>query len=296
MRRLFVFLSLTLVSAFIVACHGEVRGAIPSSMDREMKKQAKECDKGKLHACHNVAIALLSHEDTTQEQLDLSRRLLTDACTDGLGLSCRRLAEYAGDVADSPDETSEEVLHRSCAQGDRNACVDLASHRVEAGAYDAGLMELDALCQRNSTYACVELGRLLFQGPSEIRDVQQAIIVLNGPCGNGSPTACRLRAEAQISVADSAGDITRNIIKQLGEACLAADERACRHLAGLYAAGIGVEQDGEYAQSLLRRACDVPSPTNDCKTPIPAPVFDKPAQDDSAPDVPDVDNDRAPAP
>lgn len=263
-----------MIFALVVACHGEVRKALPSSIDRDIKKQAKECDKGKQHACHNVAIALQMSEDANEAQRELAIQLLTTACADGLGLSCRRLAEYSSEASDTSKETRSEVLHRSCVQGDRNACVDLASRQVERGEYDAGLLELDALCQTGSTYACIELGRLLFQGPEDIRDVEQAIIVLNGPCGNGSPVACRLRAEAQLSLAKAPEDITRNIIKQLGEACLAADERACRHLAGLYAAGLGVEQDAAYAESLLRRACDVPAPTEKCGTPIPPPTFD----------------------
>lgn len=296
MRRLSAFLSLALVSALLVACHGEVRKAVPSSMDRDMKKQAKECDEGKQHACHNVAIALQESEDSDTEQLELAIRLLTNACADGLGLSCRRLAEYSDDDSNNPDETSTAVLRRSCEQGDRNACVDLASRKVEAGEYDAGLLELDALCQYGSTYACVELGRLLFQGPDEIRDVEQAVVVLNSPCGNGSPVACRLRAEAQLSLAKSPEDVTPNIIKQLGEACLAADERACRHLAGLYSAGLAVEQDEAYAQSLLRRACDVPSPSKHCATPIPAPVFDTPELTDTPGSDANTENDDVPSP
>lgn len=274
MRRLSWFLPLALVCTLLMACHGDVRKALPSSIDSDIKKQAKECDKGVQHACHNVAIALQMSEDANEAHHELAIDLLTTACADGLGLSCRRLAEYSGEASSQSDETSTEVLHRSCAQGDRNACVDLASRLVERGEHDAGLLELDALCQKSSTYACIELGRLLFQGPEEIRYVEQAIVVLNGPCGSGSPVACRLRAEAQLSLANGPEDITRNIIKQLGEACLAADERACRHLAGLYAAGLGVEQDAAYAESLLRRACDVPAPTEQCATPIPPPTFD----------------------
>jgi len=258
-------------AAFFMGCHGEVRQTLSPSYAKDIKKQASSCDKGDLHACHNVAMAITFHSEATDEERALADVLFERACDGGLGLSCRQLAQR---IDDESTDTTAGILLRSCERGDRDACVQIAQRRIEAGEHQTGVLELNALCKKNSVHACIELGRLLFQGDPSIRNPEQAIAILNGPCGGGSPVACRLRSEAQLSIAQSAADITPNVIKQLGEACLAAEERACRILAGLYHAGIGVEHDPDYALALLRRACDTPAPSSDCNKIIDAPAFE----------------------
>lgn len=278
MRRVSLPLFFALLCTVFVACQGDVRRAVPSSFDREIKKQAKLCDNGDLHACHNVAIALEYHPDRSDEQHELAKELLERACAQDVDLSCRQLTELRGDAGD--DRESHALLLRTCERGNRDACVKLAQQRMEAGQHEAAILELNGLCKKRSIHACIELGRQLFQGDPSIQNAEQAISILNGPCGNGSPVACRLRSEAQLSIATSDEDITRNIVKQLGEACLAAEERACRILAGLYDAGVGVEKDPEYALSLLRRACDIPSPSSECNKIVDAPTLSSPTREE----------------
>lgn len=270
-RRFSTLFGCLFALAFLASCHGEVRQTLDASHSKATKKQATACDKGDLHACHNVAITIHQHGPASEEERTLATTLLTRACDGGLDLSCRQLVHYR-DANAQP--VRDELLLRSCERGDRDACVTLAQRRIDAGEHETGMLELNGLCKKNSIHACIELGRLLFQGDPSVRNPEQAIVILNAPCGGGSPVACRLRSEAQLSLAQSPADITPNIVKQLGEACLAAEERACRVLAGLYDAGVGVEKDPEYALSLLRRACDIPAPTPECNKIIEAPHFE----------------------
>lgn len=272
MRRVSILLFFALLCTVFTACQGEVRRAIPSDLDGDIKKQASACDKGDLHACHNVAVALMYHPEGTAEHKALARDLLQRACAEDVDLSCRQLTEMENDGDD--DDQRHAILLRTCERGDRDACVKLAQRRIEAGEHETAMLELNSLCKKRSIHACIELGRQLFQGDPSIRNPEQAISILNGPCGNGSPVACRLRSEAQLSIATTEADISTNIVKQLGEACLAAEERACRVLAGLYDAGVGVEKDPDYALSLLRRACDIPAPTSDCNKIVKAPALE----------------------
>lgn len=277
---------IVLLIALFIGCHGEVRQSLSKTYPKEIKQQATACDRGDLHACHNVAMAIEMRVDSEESERALARALFERACDEGLGLSCRQLAQRDESVDSG---AGEGILLRSCERGDRDACVHIAQRHIEAGAHETGIFELNTLCKKNSVHACIELGRLLFQGDPSIRNPQQAIVILNAPCGGGSPVACRLRSEAQLSIARHTRDITPNVVKQLGEACLAAEERACRILAGLYDAGVGVEHDPEYALALLRRACDTPAATPACNKIIDAPSFEGGGDTQDEPPLPSND-------
>lgn len=285
MRRLLSLALVVAASSALLACQGEVRRALPSGVDREVRAEAKLCENGDQIACHNVALTIEFHPGSTAAQKDFAQRLLVAACEDGVELSCRRLADQAREQGDDP-MAGEEILQRSCSRGDVDACVVLAFQRIEAGKLEQGLHELLTLCHEGSSRACVELGRHHLVGTSGTPNPTAAEEILSLPCAQGSPVACRLRAEAQLLRAQSPESISTQTISLLGEACLGADELACRRLSGLYHAGVGVEQDQEYAQTLLQRACALDYKTENCGVMTPAPTYDRDDDAEPTPDAP----------
>lgn len=271
--RFFRFIVLLFpLSWMLSGCHGEVRGALPSGMDSDTRKEAKQCDQGDQIACHNVALALEFYENAPPEQQELASQLLQRACENGLELSCRRLAHHAREAHQDP-MAGEHILRRACSSGDRDSCVILANNQIEAGMIDTGVQNLLALCHEQSSRACVELGRHYLEGVRGEVEPELAIGVLSIPCAQGSPIACRLRGEAMLSIASSPDAITTDTIALFGNACLGAEELACRRLAGLYHHGVGVEQDEDYARVLLRRACAIDFATDECDRMTPPPSF-----------------------
>lgn len=241
------------------------------------------CERGDLVACHNVALALDFDASSSDAQRELARSLYLRACDNGIALSCRRLADQAAAQPGASDDAGEAIMIAACARGDVDSCVHVASGRIERGLVDDGMGRLLDLCHQKSSRACMELGRHYLEGTSGHADPVMADRLLEGPCAQGSPVACRMRAEAQLAQATSADAILKETITIFGQACLGSDARACRRLAGLYHAGVGVDQDDRYAESLLKNACSF-ALTDDCATMIPAPTFAAPtvSNDDAA--------------
>lgn len=277
-----------LAATSLAGCKGEIARQLPSDASRETKSEAKLCEHGDLVACHNVAVALEFSTNPTVEQQELAHMLYLRACDNGVALSCRRLADRAASQPNAAPDAGEAILVGSCSRGDVDACVQVANGRIERGLFDDGMGRLLDLCHQRSSRACMELGRHYLEGTSGHTDFAMADRLLEGPCAQGSPVACRMRAEAQLAQATSADTIGRTTIVLLGEACLGSDVLACRRLAGLYHAGVGVEQDDTYAAALLKNACAF-GPTVDCDVMIPAPVFAP------APIAPSSDHDAADA-
>lgn len=276
MRRLLSYALLLLACSTLLACRGEVRRTLSSALDSDTRKEATQCDDGDQIACHNVAIAVQFNPDASETQSTLAQQLLLHACESGVELSCRRLADQLREEIGTA-LAGEPILRRSCSRGDIDACVILANQRIEAGDTETGLRDLLNLCHGNSSRACVELGRHYLLGTTGDPDPARAAELLSIPCAQGSPVACRLRAEAMILVAGSPDRITTDMIALLGNSCLGADELACRRLAGLYHHGIGVEQDQAYAQTLLQRSCALDFKSVNCGKMTPPPDFGTPA-------------------
>lgn len=268
-RAVLIFCAISLLTA----CKGPVRSHLPHGIDHDTKKLATQCDKGDRYACHNVAVSIQHHTHATAAQLAMAHEMLENACRQEVDLSCRRLA-YLAEGKEHHALAGAAYLDIACDRGDTDACIERASMDIRAGKTAIGFGRLTGLCEdKRSQHACMELGRRYAEGDGTEVDLEKAKTLLHAPCALGSPVACRMRAEVQLEGISSAEAITRDIIHQFGEACLADDERACRRLAGLYHAGVGVEKDPTYAASLLRRACEVQSATEACNTMLPPPIF-----------------------
>lgn len=292
MRALFSIFALCLAPLTLSGCHGELRKALPADADKETRLHATACDKGDFVACHNAAIAIVMHPDSSDDARDLAVATLQLACENAVELSCRWLADDARQRTGDP-MAGEHLLRSSCGRGDSDACILLAGRMLDAGRLSEGYDALFELCHGRVTRACIELGRHHLEGTHAAPDPVLAAELLSVPCAQGSPVACRMRALAMIEQAVSADDITTDIIGILGNACLGADELSCRILAGLYHEGVGVEQDQTYASTLLRRTCTLDIATEDCGVMIPAPTFDTPTSDAQPSD--DAASDDAPA-
>ncbi len=273
MNRFSFFFIFLCVLTCAVGCHGEVRRGLPSNADKETRALASQCDKGDLYSCHNVAVSIYLNKEATQDQQRMAHQLLEHACRTEVDLSCRMLSNLAQKEHHDP-LAGVSYLDIACNRGDTDACIERAIRDIQAGELQMGIGRLEGLCEdRKSPHACMELGRRYAEADGVPLDLAKAKHLVHAPCALGSPVACRMRAEIQLKMIDSANDITRDITYQLGEACLADDEPACRRLAGLYHDGVGVEKDPEYAQSLLRRACQVQGPSPQCHEMLPAPTF-----------------------
>lgn len=284
MRGLFSISALAIVALNLSACHGELRRALPADADREARRDATACDKGDLIACHNAALAIVMHPDASDEARDLAIGTLQLACENSVELSCRWLADDARTQTGDP-MAGEHLLRTSCGRGDTDACVLLAGRMLDAGHVSEGYDALFELCHAEVSRACIELGRHHLEGTHTAPNPALAANLLSVPCAQGSPVACRMRAIAMIAEANSADAITTDIIALLGNACLGADELACRILSGLYHDGVGVEQDQAYAKALLRRGCTLTLATEDCDVMIPPPTFDAPNSDTTPSDA-----------
>lgn len=260
------------LAVLLSGCSGEIARKLPSSASTQVRAEAKLCDRGDLMACHNVALEFDFGEIASESTRTLAKDLYTRACEGGMELSCRRLAELA--VVESGGDllAALPLLQRTCSSGDVDACCDIAEIKIETGRVQDGLSEYLELCHRNSSRACIELGRHTLIGTGGTPDPAGAASILDQHCVNGSPVACYWRAEAFLAQTTSAEDIGREITQLLGQACLGGESLACKRLGGLHLEGVGVERDEEYAQSLLRLACEH-SKAEDCNQPIAPPTW-----------------------
>lgn len=265
------------LAVLLAGCSGEISRKLPSSAGGQVRGDAKLCDRGDLTACHNVALEFDFGALASDEGRDFAKTLYTRACDGGMELSCRRLAEIA--VVESGGDllAALPLLQRTCASGDVDACSDIAEIKIETGRVQDGLSEYLELCHRNSSRACIELGRHTLIGTGGASDPAGAASILDQHCVNGSPVACYWRAEAFIAQTTSAEGIGREITQLLGQACLGGESLACKRLGGLHLEGAGVEKDEEYAQSLLRLACEH-SNAEDCSQPLPPPTWPQPEE------------------
>lgn len=283
--------SLTLLTlAFVVSltgCRGEIARALPTNASSQLRMDAKGCDKGDLLACHNVALEFDFGDAASDERRALAQTLYTRACDAGMTLSCRRLAHLHVEEAGGDVLAAMPMLLRTCSDGDVDACADIADIKIRTGSAQEGFAEYLDLCHRNSSRACIELGRHLLLGTAADPDPAAANAVLDVHCVNGSPVACHWKAEALLAMTGSADEIGREITHLLGQACLGGESFACRRLAGLHERGVGVERDTAYARSLLRMSCEHWE-TEDCGDPLDPPTWAAVPSPDATDETPEA--------
>lgn len=246
-----LFASLTALLA-LVGCKSELVASLPGEPSKEVRQQARLCEGGDQHGCHNLAVALEYGEGVGVDSARATA-LYERACEEGLDLSCRRIA--ASDMAGENNPRGEALLRQSCEAGSREACVDLAERSIAAGDVDVAYDRLLATCHEGSTGACMALGRHFVLGTFGEPDPTTAAQLFDQPCTQGLAEGCRRRAEALHTLQGAGAEPNREVVALYGQACISADGPACAALADLYTRGFGVEEDPDYAAELRVRAC-----------------------------------------
>jgi len=89
------------------------------------------------------------------------------ACKDGSGMACRLLAQgvHSGHLKAPPTYSWPDLMEKGCADGDADACLDLAGRLESQGTPDAALAErivnmYDKACGGGLLAGCLALGRM----------------------------------------------------------------------------------------------------------------------------------------
>lgn len=236
----------------LAGCKSELVASLPGEPSKEVRQQARLCEGGDQHGCHNLAVALEYGEGVGVDSAR-ANALYEQACEEGLDLSCRRIA--ANETAGQDSQRGETLLRQSCEAGSREACVDLAERWIAAGEVGAAYDRLLATCHEGSTAACMALGRHFVLGTFGEPDPTTAAQLFDQPCTQGLAEGCRRRAEALHTLQGADAAPSREIVALYGQACISADGPACATLAELYTRGFGVDEDPDYAAELRVRAC-----------------------------------------
>ena len=252
--------------AFGVGCYGDYRSEVPESASREVKRWARKCDKGDPFSCNNLAAAYLEGFGTRPNPIR-GFQILMHACDIGADLACRRLAEFhlqgrAGELGEDSEtegvEEAREIYAAGCNGGDLWACAGHARMLAdpESDYFDPrrAVSMFRDVCGAGLAIGCVELGRLIEAGQGTERSVTEALESYGEACLAGVMAGCRHEGLLLLSVnTDPTEDF--GAVRLLQRACLGDDMVACHELGLLNAAGRFTEQDLEYAEILLSRAC-----------------------------------------
>lgn len=200
--------------------------------------------------------------------------LYSRGCVLGDSASCNGegTAFYRGWGAPRDAGRAVELFRRACEAGNRDGCVNLADAYAEGEGVPADHAAAKKLylesCERGHAAACE---RCVFS-PIELSTEQSGFVFgkVESACWHGRAKSC-VAAGVMVAIAERASIGSERLAPILERAC--ASERddlggpeseavtrqlrglLCDHLANMYAAGDGVEQDAVRAVGLVTQAC-----------------------------------------
>lgn len=224
-------------------CRGPVASDLPSGSPREVRAEARACDRGEPTACTNVAAAW---RDGSLGVVDDVRAaaLLEPACAAGAHIACVALSELVDDAR------ARELLRGACPP-EPIACLHLG-RRLRDDEPTAAYEAFSTACAARILDACLQRGLMLRAGVGVAADPETATDVIRDACAGGSMAACR---ELSRIHAETDDDPTIARTLALG-ACQGSDAEACAMAADFMEAAAAPE-DRESAPVFRSRACEL---------------------------------------
>jgi len=236
------------------ACYGTEETMLPHSVDPEVLRLARGCDRADGAMCRILGDTYRSGERIGSDAASMARAY-EKACRLGHTETCDlfgRLLMEGEQVAFDPDR-AVPMLRIACNAGSREAC-SASEELFLPRTADDSTQAAAVACDRRDADACVVLGVAYAEGQGIPPNATRAAGIFERTCERGSSTACLHLGLLRIAGQGGSTDAIEGA-RLLEHACESGELLGCFELGSLYRHGTGVPRNVELAIELWNRAC-----------------------------------------
>ena len=237
---------------------GPAGEAVGRGASKEVRGEARACDRGNRLACTNLAMRFVEGDGVTQ---DLSRAMqwLSVGCGADAPMACVSLARLR--AAGGEREGARAAWRVACGAGFWVGCNELAGHLLDGTPSEVDAAEghrlLQMTCGRSELDGCRRLANLLLDERVAPTDAAEGRELLRTTCLRGHARACYDWGVLRLAMAGEDEAEVGGALENLREACVDQVAEACLRLVQLIEEDDRVPEDSARVRRLLFMACEL---------------------------------------